>query len=65
MDDFKQGIQDLEVSAYQAGPLTPTPAQGQYPASGERLCVGLGLGFGGGLCGGFGGGFCGGFGGGF
>jgi heterocycloanthracin/sonorensin family bacteriocin len=78
MNDFQNELQQLSVSQFQAGEMTPWNQQSQYPAGQlpigqnpadpSRLCVGFGgfcSGFGGGFCSGFGGGFCSGFCGGF
>ncbi|WP_246313482.1 heterocycloanthracin/sonorensin family bacteriocin [Paenibacillus foliorum] len=77
MNEFQNDLQQLSVSQFQTGDMTPWNQQSQYPvgqypigvnpADPSRLCVGFCGGgfFGGGFCGGFGGGFCGGFGGGF
>lgn len=71
MNEFKNELEQLSVSQFQTGQVTPwsqqnpyqagTPYQaGPYPADPSRLCVGFG-GFCVGFCVGFCGGFCGGF----
>ncbi|MCU6795616.1 heterocycloanthracin/sonorensin family bacteriocin [Paenibacillus sp. WQ 127069] len=74
MNQFQNDLQQLSVSQFQAGEMTPWNQQGQYPGvqypngvnqvDPSRLCVGFGgfcVGFCGGFCGGACVGFCGGF----
>ncbi|NOU91955.1 heterocycloanthracin/sonorensin family bacteriocin [Paenibacillus sp. LMG 31456] len=69
MNNFQNELQQLNVSQFQAGEVTPWNQQNQYPtgqfpngvnpADPSRLCVGFGRC--GGFCGGFCAGVCGGF----
>ncbi|TNJ65874.1 heterocycloanthracin/sonorensin family bacteriocin [Paenibacillus hemerocallicola] len=75
MSEFKNELEQLSVSQFQAGQMTPWNQQSQYQAAAQypvgqnvtdpsRLCVGFGgfcAGFCAGFCGGFCAGFCGGF----
>lgn len=80
MTEFQNGLEQLQVSGYQAAPMTSWNQQGQYgqyptavygteqvPVDPSRLCVGFGRcsGFCAGFCAGFCGVFCSGFCGGF